>query len=333
MLSSPASKSLPTHCLHTLHHHQSSITSVSFTPNHHHAITASTDRSICLINPHKATNHAIHTYRGQHGYDITDVAVSSDSLLLASCGGDRTVFIWDVETGSVTRRLKGHQQRINTVHFISPSANNSAAALVISGSNDCCVHIYDLRSRGQQQPIQTLRDAKDGITSVRYTTDSFTIIAGSADGCIRHYDIRQAALAVDHLATPITALSLATDNTTLLASTLSSSIQMIDISSARVLQSFKSPHYMNSLYHLDNLYCSDERYVLSGTEVKSGTNTPRIVCWDVLSAAEVEVPAWRGSAAGNISSGTVIAMCWDEQQQCMLTGDTAGQVSVWAVPQ
>ena len=33
----------------------------------------------------------------------------------ASCGGDRQVFLWDVSTGSIIRKFRGHDAYINTV--------------------------------------------------------------------------------------------------------------------------------------------------------------------------------------------------------------------------
>ncbi len=33
----------------------------------------------------------------------------------ASCGGDRQVFLWDVSTGNIIRKFRGHDAYINTV--------------------------------------------------------------------------------------------------------------------------------------------------------------------------------------------------------------------------
>ena len=35
----------------------------------------------------------------------------------ASCGGDRQVFLWDVSTGGIVRKFRGHDAYINTVRW------------------------------------------------------------------------------------------------------------------------------------------------------------------------------------------------------------------------
>jgi mitogen-activated protein kinase organizer 1 len=52
---------------------------------------------------------------------------SHDNAKFASCGGDKLVFIWDVATAQVTRRLQGHFGKINTVAF------NKDAQVLASG--------------------------------------------------------------------------------------------------------------------------------------------------------------------------------------------------------
>lgn len=109
-------------------------------------MTCGQDRTIRLWNPHrdgvKAEGEAllIKTYQGRHGYDVLDVAMyvrvkqkdlakrasclpsrspgnrdcsfigsADDNAKFASCGRDRAVFVWDVPTGNVIRKLEGHE--------------------------------------------------------------------------------------------------------------------------------------------------------------------------------------------------------------------------------
>lgn len=50
-------------------------------------------------------------------YEVLDVAVLADNSRFVSCGEDKAAFLWDVTTGSVVRRIQGHEQRINACCF------------------------------------------------------------------------------------------------------------------------------------------------------------------------------------------------------------------------
>lgn len=48
---------------------------------------------------------------------MLDVAVAADNARFASVGGDRQVFLWDVEQGATTRRWTGHNSKVEAVQF------------------------------------------------------------------------------------------------------------------------------------------------------------------------------------------------------------------------
>lgn len=56
------------------------------------------------------------------------VSSTHDNAKFASCGGDKTVFVWDVASGTIVRRLQGHFGKINAVAF-----NNDAQVLASGG--------------------------------------------------------------------------------------------------------------------------------------------------------------------------------------------------------
>lgn len=89
-------------------------------------LTGSSDRAVHLSRavPSKAENSTtpvettapIQRYEA-HGYNVLDVAVASDNARFASVGGDRLVFLWDVEQGTTTMRWSGHNSRVEAVQF------------------------------------------------------------------------------------------------------------------------------------------------------------------------------------------------------------------------
>lgn len=93
-------------------------------------LTGSSDRSVRLYNPSKVsptTDGLIQTYSA-HGYEVLDLAVTSDNARFASVGGDKQVFLWDVATARTLRRWSGHFGRVNCVGF-----GGDGDSVVVSG--------------------------------------------------------------------------------------------------------------------------------------------------------------------------------------------------------
>lgn len=71
---------------------------------------------------------------------VNSVAVSPDGKWAASGSDDKTVKIWDLETGQCRATLKGHTDRVNSV-AITPDGKR-----ILSGSNDKSVRVWDAGS-------------------------------------------------------------------------------------------------------------------------------------------------------------------------------------------
>ena len=101
-----------------------------------YVLTGSTDRAIHISRavPSSDTQSLVETTRPiqkyeAHGYSVLDIAVSADNSRFASVGGDRQVFLWDVEQGSTVRRWTGHSSRVEAVQFAGEEDS-----VVVSGS-------------------------------------------------------------------------------------------------------------------------------------------------------------------------------------------------------
>lgn len=50
---------------------------------------------------------------------INSFIVCRDNSKLSSCGGDRQVFYWDVATGRVIRKFRGHDSEVRGIYSIA----------------------------------------------------------------------------------------------------------------------------------------------------------------------------------------------------------------------
>ena len=50
-----------------------------------------------------------------HSNTVTSVAISSDSKYIVSGSGDKTIKIWDIESGKEIKTLNGHSEGVYSV--------------------------------------------------------------------------------------------------------------------------------------------------------------------------------------------------------------------------
>ena len=177
---------------------------------------------VLLWNPWRDTDGAapvpIKAYE-VHNHRVLDLAISADNCSFASCGGDRTVFVWDVTSGKVARRLHGHEQRINCVHY------SHECAVLLSASYDKTVCCWDMRSKNVH-PLQVLTGAADSVSAV--CASDHEIFASSIDGNVLTYDMRKGSMARDTIGPPVGHVALSRDQNCVLCGTLDSTLRLLD---------------------------------------------------------------------------------------------------------
>ncbi|KAG8730385.1 hypothetical protein FRC10_002753 [Ceratobasidium sp. 414] len=111
------------------------------------------------------------------------VAYSPDGQHIVSGSYDKTIRIWDAQTGQpLGQPLQGH------TWFVTSVAYSPDGAYIASGSHDKTVRIWDAHTG--QSICQPLRGHTWFITSVAYSPDGAYIVSGSDDKTIRMWDAR-----------------------------------------------------------------------------------------------------------------------------------------------
>ncbi|EPS34491.1 hypothetical protein PDE_09455 [Penicillium oxalicum 114-2] len=306
-------KQFPSRHLHTLRTHNGPVNAVTFSsyPGTY-VLTGSSDRAIHLSRaiPTNAegsatpleTTKPIQRYEA-HGYSVLDIAVAADNARFASVGGDRQVFLWDVEQGGTTRRWTGHNSKVEAVQFAG-----DGDSVVVSGSADTTINLWDTRSNAHK-PIQTLTEATDTVSSLHVHMPSYSIASGSYDGHARVYDVRMGKTTVDVLAHPVTSVRCSSDGNALLISTLDSYIRLLDRADGKLLAAFggttqkeeqprpgqpisaPSYAYRNTELRVRSVFAQSDAVILSGSEAQpKGDGMPRgaaVFAWDVLSGETI----------------------------------------------
>lgn len=331
------SPSLPSTLLNTITSHTGPINTLTFSAiGGTFVLTGSSDRQIHLsraeplsnpttkAGPAPITSTPIQKY-SVHGYPVLDLACSSDNQTFASVGGDRNVFLWDVQAATTLRRFgssssQGHTARINCVTFAGEDDS-----VLISGSSDRSVRIWDVKSRNAN-PIMVLDEAKDSVSSVVVPRTGYEIIAASVDNRVRSYDLRNGQCCIDTLPAAVTSVEVTRDGQAVLVSTLDGRIRLLDRRDGTLLQSFGGGKdgYVNQDLRLKACFGQGEAIVIAGSESDGGVRA-----WDVVSAEKiteldigengkvVSVVSWRNNGKG--AAGDSV---W-------ASGGADGKVKIW----
>lgn len=104
---------------------------------------------------------------------VGDVALSPDHSLLATASNDRTVKLWEFESGRELGVLEGHMAWVRAVDF-SPDGQR-----ILSASNDLTARVWDVASRRE---LLILQGHTGPVLAASFSPDGRLMATGGADG-------------------------------------------------------------------------------------------------------------------------------------------------------
>lgn len=110
---------------------------------------------------------------------IHDVAFSPDGKILATCGYDRLIRLWDVSDGTAIRELRDHSDAVYSVAF------SADGRLLASGAADRAVKVWDLAS-GRR--LYTLGESTDWVYAVAWSPTGHLLAAAGVDKSLRVWE-------------------------------------------------------------------------------------------------------------------------------------------------
>jgi WD40 repeat protein/beta-lactamase regulating signal transducer with metallopeptidase domain len=160
--------------------HDDAITSLAWTPDGRFLATAGYDRSVKLWI---VTPGALRQLRGHTG-PIMGAVFSPDGKRVLSCSGwpkgDRTLRLWDVQTGKEIRQFTGHGDQLDCVAF-SPDGKT-----ILSGGGDKVLRQHDIESGTL---LREFSGHTEKIVAVAYSPDGKTAVTASHDNTLRVWDL------------------------------------------------------------------------------------------------------------------------------------------------
>ncbi|CAB4253759.1 similar to Saccharomyces cerevisiae YDR364C CDC40 Pre-mRNA splicing factor, important for catalytic step II of pre-mRNA splicing and plays a role in cell cycle progression [Maudiozyma barnettii] len=165
---------LPKKVKYTFEGHKNGTTSLKFIPNTGHLfLSGGNDNKIKLWDFYHE-RICIRDYEG-HSKSVNSMDFVNDGTSFISSSYDKTVKVWDTETGSVLKRLR-FKDGVSCCEF-RPTGMNE----FIVGLSDSRILHYDTRVTEQNGLVQTYDHHIGGILDVKYFQDGSKFISSSED--------------------------------------------------------------------------------------------------------------------------------------------------------
>lgn len=128
-----------------------------------------------------------------HGHFVSDVVMSSDGQYALSGSWDKTLRLWDLNTGQTTRQFVSHTQDVLSVAF---SADNRQ---IVSGSRDKKIKLWNTLA----QCKHTIMDEchSDWVSTVRFSPSNQNpvIVSAGWDKVVKVWNLATCRLKTNHI--------------------------------------------------------------------------------------------------------------------------------------
>uniref|UniRef100_A0A0N5A2Y9 WD_REPEATS_REGION domain-containing protein n=1 Tax=Parastrongyloides trichosuri TaxID=131310 RepID=A0A0N5A2Y9_PARTI len=162
--------------------HEAEIYAARFAPTGDRLATAGFDRMILLWDVYGECKN-ISSFKG-HKHSVMDLKFNIDATALVSGSADKTVRVWDMDSGKCYRNYTSHTDIVNSVSF-----SRRGHQLVASASDDGRVLIHDYR---QKLPCQEFaNEGKYQFTAVTFNDTAEQVLCGGIDNDIQCWDLRK----------------------------------------------------------------------------------------------------------------------------------------------
>jgi pre-mRNA-processing factor 17 len=305
---------MPKRVLRTLSGHEAGVWDVALAPQYGHLLlSASTDKTVKVWNfcddPEDYTN--MRTYYG-HEQAVRSVAFSEDERSFVSGSFDRSMKVWDLETGQCTGSFT-NGSIVNQVLFSKREPN-----VVMSACKNRCVMQYDLRSG---EMVQEYNYHLDSVNSITFYGDGNRFMSTSDDKKILLWDYNTPTphkyIAEPHMHSMPSA-TLSPDGTNIAGQCMDNTIRVYSTQGRFTLS--KNREFKG---HVVTGYSCQVAFSPNGRFLASGDESGQLWFWDWQRSKRLK------TLKGH-SNGPLISLKWHPlRPSCMVSCGWDGKIKIW----
>ncbi|TFK70163.1 WD40 repeat-like protein, partial [Pluteus cervinus] len=246
-----------------------------------------------------------------HQQNVQSVAFSPDGKYVVSGSWDKTVRIWEVETGQQKGpSLQGHEQHVSSVAF-SPDGR-----YMVSGSWDRTIKIWEIET-GQQKGSSLEGHVKE-VSSVAFSPDGQYVASGSWDKTVKVWNIetgQQKPMGLQSHNDRVYSIAFSQDGRYVVSGSKDKTVRIWEVATGQQKGGNLKGH--NSTVHSVS-FSPNGKYVVSGSQDK----TVRI--W------EVETGQQKGTNLKG-HDGNVTSVVFSPDGNYVISGSFDQTVRIWEV--
>jgi len=271
--------------------HESCVYTLKFSPDGTVCASGSHDKTILLWRVFSARCENFSMLRG-HLHAVVELHWTQDGERIVSCSPDNTIRAWDANTGRQLKCMKEHEAFVNTCYPLQ-----KGAPLLVSGADDGCIKIWDLRAKRSSQTIW----AYHPVTAVSSSHTTDVIYSGGIDNNIKAWDLRKNEVVLNfsgHTDT-ITGLCISPDAAHLLSNSMDNTLRIWDLRSYAVKT--RSVGVLTGHLHTSEKTLLKCDWSHDSKHVSAGSGDCKVHIWDVKTKKVIE------SLSGHLGSVNEVA--------------------------
>uniref|UniRef100_A0A183BP09 Small ribosomal subunit protein RACK1 n=1 Tax=Globodera pallida TaxID=36090 RepID=A0A183BP09_GLOPA len=310
----------------SLRGHNGWVTQIATNPlNKNMLVSSSRDKTIVVWTLDESgsvlTGKPVKSLHG-HGHFVSDVVMSSDGQYALSGSWDKTLRLWDLNTGQTTRQFVSHSQDVLSVAF---SADNRQ---IVSGSRDKKIKLWNTLAQCKHSIVEECHT--DWVSTVRFSPSHANpvIVSAGWDKIVKVWNLATCRLKTNHFGHTgfINSVTVSPDGSLCASGGKDGSAMLWDLNDGKHLYTLGGNDVINALAFSPNRYwlCAAVGPVVKIWDLENKT---------VVDELKLDI-ASTGTNLTRISKKSCpqcVSLAWSTDGQTLFAGYTDNIIRVWRI--